>query len=1185
MKMVNYCLSQPCQHGGVCSRVLGDYRCNCNPEFTGKSCDIELGICERRKPCENDGVCKPLEKKGSDGMDYVCECGKHHTGPNCGIMRPMRPALFHLDNGQGVALKSYPMKLVMQTLGTTPFRCFINLKDQKFIEIRARHMVTSAQNRKRFWKVDKFNVTRYHYRNGFYLFEFTHMYVYPGTYNVEVKCLNREYPTRVDVRPVIIAPNDNPNMCLPTIDIRNTGKSRDAAPEYNRRDSLRMYAVTESGCPTVDIDQVKWSIHHITDNHPYPTDSNRVVIHRGQSSLNQHDYRIPAFRLPSYGLWVVKMRANAYIKSLGTVSAYALGWFRITQLPLRCAIAGGDEVSLPQDEIVLDARGTRDDDSPYGHLRTSIARWRCWRSPSKQADKYCLGPHRDIPGATESKIVAPGDQMTVHQTYVFEVTIAELEYSGKQGRECSARQTVEVLSKGAKRAVIVCQYNCDGDADWQDKISFRAECPNCEGPFRVHWLVTDARSDGTDSIINWREDTSFGPNNQHLIINEGVLSPDQTYHVALKVAAIDQDVDAGTAKVTTLKLNGAPKSGHCWVSPTEGVSGVTFFSLGCANWTDPHLPLLYQFQEKHPDGKYHVLFEDINPMAEKVMLAIGNRKEGYRSELRIRISDTGGVYTNTFVNVTVLPPVPVVDLDVMAYTDGVFKVLPSGLHKIAEAIKNGDFPTALQVVSATSSLLNEITDPDSDPHEVTEVDEKRKLRKKLLDSIEDTPTPTLGTLQQKSDSLAAVAGGHRDEYFPETVEKLLNATDNIAKNLLDDYASDPSMPPKIIEKAAKSIVQTLSSTMRVATEDVKAPSLEPVDLFYPNNERDYDVFDDKRIDHIEAKRRRVALVASKYKSAANSVYEALGKHLEPGQKPKVLKSDEISLWVQHIDRRTVRNATIVGLTRGDVVKDADSNYAVLPNVADILAEHSDVETVELTITAMKRNPYWWDEESAKNVSTDLTSINVRGVPGYQNIEVNSLEKKIDIFLRRSSTDAVQVQGKASLLDWYHTLHGRNNFPKDEDVANHKIFVPPGGYSQVTQIIPIPQIVLVQDRRNPNITYQVPVKLFINYLKDEKASIYTMTNNFDLAERRLEWTLPKKRREVMERDVDIFTIITSADKMRGIEEWYLGVILHPETGKRLLNDTVLSPIPGHVDPAGSPQTGAIEYERDPDLEYQ
>ena len=1083
-----------------------------------------------------------------------------------------------------MALRSYPLKLVMQSRGTSPFKCFIDLKDNTYLEIEAKDFVTSAQDRKRFWKTQKFNVTGYHYRKGFYLHEFTHMYVYPGTYNIQVECTNQGYLTALEVRPAVIAPNANPNMCVPTVEIRNLGKTRDSAPTYNRRDTMRMYAVTQSSCPTVKIDQVHWSVHRITKEQPYPTSSNHVEL--GDVPVNQHDLRVPSFTL-SYGLWAVKMQADAYIESLGTVSAHKLGWFRIAPLPLRCQMFGGDLVSLPVDDIVLDARGSRDDDHPSGSLGESKARWRCWRSPSGQGNEFCRGSFRDIPGESSLTMVAPGDKMTVHQRYVFEVIIEKNDYGKGPSRNCSAKQIVDVMEKGSKRAVIICQYNCDSTADWQDKISFRAECPNCDGEFRVHWSVTSTGNGEDGTIINWRDDTSFGPNDPHLIIGAKVLNPAQSYHISLKVAAVGQDVEAGHAQMTTLQLNKAPKPGRCWVNPPEGVSGVTLFSLGCANWTDAQLPLLYQFQEMRPDGQYYVFFEDINPMVENVMLTIGDAKHDFTSKLRVRINDANGVFTYTLVNVTVRPPVAVAESDVITYTRGVFKVLPSGLNKIAEAIENGDFPKALQVVSSSSALLNQITEPDADPDEVTEVEEKRSLRKRLLEAIEDVPTPTLGMLEQSADALTAIAGGHRDEYFPETAEKLLNRIDDLAKKLLKGYADDSSVPPKLIEKAAGSVVNALSSAIRVATEDVEPPGLEPVDLFYPNNERDYDVFDDKRIDHIDEKRRRVALVADKHRSAANSVYEALGKHLEPGQKPKMLKSDEMSLWVQHLDRRTATNFTIIGLANERTADETAGNYAMMPNVADILDEHPEVETLELTVTAMKRNPYWWDEESAKNVSTDLVNINIRAVPGYHDIKVGNMQKKMNIFLRRSSTDVVHVQGQAILLDWYHTLNGRNSFPKNSDVVNHKIFVPPGGFSQVTQLIPIPQIAMVQDRRNPNITYHVPIKLFINYLKDEKASIQSMTDSFDVPERRLEWTLPKRRNKVMGRDADIFTVITRADRMAGIEEWYLGVLLHPETGKRLLNDTSLRPLPDHGDPAGTPQTGALQYEQqlEANVEYQ
>ncbi|CAH3196871.1 unnamed protein product [Porites evermanni] len=42
----NDCLSEPCQNGGSCENLLGDYRCNCTSGFTGRQCDI---VCSFQK--------------------------------------------------------------------------------------------------------------------------------------------------------------------------------------------------------------------------------------------------------------------------------------------------------------------------------------------------------------------------------------------------------------------------------------------------------------------------------------------------------------------------------------------------------------------------------------------------------------------------------------------------------------------------------------------------------------------------------------------------------------------------------------------------------------------------------------------------------------------------------------------------------------------------------------------------------------------------------------------------------------------------------------------------------------------------------------------------------------------------------------------------------------------------------
>ena len=39
------CLENPCQNGGVCLSSSNGYTCNCQPEWTGKSCEQPIGEC------------------------------------------------------------------------------------------------------------------------------------------------------------------------------------------------------------------------------------------------------------------------------------------------------------------------------------------------------------------------------------------------------------------------------------------------------------------------------------------------------------------------------------------------------------------------------------------------------------------------------------------------------------------------------------------------------------------------------------------------------------------------------------------------------------------------------------------------------------------------------------------------------------------------------------------------------------------------------------------------------------------------------------------------------------------------------------------------------------------------------------------------------------------------------------
>lgn len=55
---VNECLSDPCNRPGTqdCVQLVNDYRCDCKPGYMGRHCEIKLNYCATN-PCLNGGVC------------------------------------------------------------------------------------------------------------------------------------------------------------------------------------------------------------------------------------------------------------------------------------------------------------------------------------------------------------------------------------------------------------------------------------------------------------------------------------------------------------------------------------------------------------------------------------------------------------------------------------------------------------------------------------------------------------------------------------------------------------------------------------------------------------------------------------------------------------------------------------------------------------------------------------------------------------------------------------------------------------------------------------------------------------------------------------------------------------------------------------------------------------------------
>lgn len=79
---IDECAGGPCEHGGTCIDLIGGFRCECPPEWTGDVCQLDVDECDSN-PASKLGPCINAKACNNTLGAFECTCLDGWGGPTC----------------------------------------------------------------------------------------------------------------------------------------------------------------------------------------------------------------------------------------------------------------------------------------------------------------------------------------------------------------------------------------------------------------------------------------------------------------------------------------------------------------------------------------------------------------------------------------------------------------------------------------------------------------------------------------------------------------------------------------------------------------------------------------------------------------------------------------------------------------------------------------------------------------------------------------------------------------------------------------------------------------------------------------------------------------------------------------------------------------------------------------------
>lgn len=186
-----------------------------------------------------------------------------------------------------------------------------------------------------------------------------------------------------------------------------------------------------------------------------------------------------------------------------------------------------------------------------------------------------------------------------------------------------------------------CKQNCRDKINPSNKLALFATCvEGCIGRIFYEWQVyKNVANDSTGKIWELQYDISQtevkDPKGPVFTVPKNVFAGASEYLIRL----YSRRTKVVKGKTESVYLtNEVPKGGDCFASPQIGDALVTKFHVWCDGWTDPDMPLTYEFYYRNDEGKL-ILFHYGLHNSSYCELPLGNPAYNYTMEIYIKVLD------------------------------------------------------------------------------------------------------------------------------------------------------------------------------------------------------------------------------------------------------------------------------------------------------------------------------------------------------------------------------------------------------------------------------------------------------------------------------------------------------------------------------------------------------------------